>query len=206
MPVWRGKSKGSPLGYKIFVAVIRKGGVIPAYILLRFVALYYSFFSFAPSGHILRYFRKLGYGRFRSIRMMYRNYCMMGQTLIDRIVILSGMPNRFSFDFEGEEQLRDMVAGGQGGLLLSGHIGNWEIAGHLLQRLGTRIHIVMFDGEDRQIKKYLESVTGESFANLIIIRDDISHIYQISEALRQGDLVCMHADRFVEEIKHAGNY
>jgi predicted LPLAT superfamily acyltransferase len=130
----------------------------------------------------------------------------MGQTLIDRIVILSGMPNRFSFDFEGEEQLRDMVAGGQGGLLLSGHIGNWEIAGHLLQRLGTRIHIVMFDGEDRQIKKYLESVTGESFANLIIIRDDISHIYQISEALRQGDLVCMHADRFVEEIKHAGNY
>ena len=201
MPVWQGKSRGTPLGYGIFVAVIRKGGVIPAYILLRFVAIYYFLFSFGPSGHMLRYFRRLGFGRLRSLRMLYRNYCLLGQTIIDRIVILSGMPNRFSFDFDGEEELRKMVAGGRGGLLISGHIGNWEIAGHLLQRLNARIHVVMYDGEDRQIKEYLQSVTGEPLANMIIIRDSISHIYQISEALKRGDLVCMHADRFVEGNK-----
>jgi hypothetical protein len=34
------------------------------------------------------------------------------------------------------------------------------IAGHLLKRLGTKINIVIFDGEYQQIKEYLDKVTG----------------------------------------------
>ena len=69
---------------------------------------------------------------------------------------MSGIPNRFTFNFDGEENLRKMVELGKGGLLLSAHIGNWEIAGHLLKRLNTKINIVMFDGEVQQIKAYLD--------------------------------------------------
>jgi hypothetical protein len=40
MSPWQGKSKGKPLGYKIFVFILRTGGVLPAYLLLRLVTLY----------------------------------------------------------------------------------------------------------------------------------------------------------------------
>ena len=50
-------------------------------------------------------------------------------------------------------------------------------------RLETPINIVMYDGEHEQIKQYLESVTGKRTMNIILIKDDLSHIYAISEAL-----------------------
>jgi predicted LPLAT superfamily acyltransferase len=114
---------------------------------------------------------------------------------------MSGIPHRFSFDFEGEDYLRKMVVGKQGGLLLSAHIGNWEIAGHLLQRLNTEMNIVMFDGEQHHIKEYMESVTGRRSAKIILIKEDLSHIYAIHKALKNNEFVCMHADRFMEGNK-----
>jgi predicted LPLAT superfamily acyltransferase len=36
---------------------------------------------------------------------------------------------------------------------------------------------------------------------LILIKNDISHIYAINEALKNNELVCMHADRFIEGNK-----
>ncbi len=94
-----------------------------------------------------------------------------------------------------------MVALGKGGILLSGHIGNWEIAGHLLNRLNTKINIVMFDGEHQQIKAYLSSVTGERNVHVIVIKNDLSHIYEISDAFKNNELVCIHSDRFIEGNK-----
>jgi len=202
MPQWQGKSKGSRLGYRIFIGILRKWGVLPAYFLLKFVTFWYFLFSFTSSRIIYRFFReKLGFGWLKSIGKLYSNYYHFGQTIIDRIVVMSGIPNRFTFNFDGEDYLHQMVEMKKGGLLLSAHVGNWEIAGHLLKRLNTRINIVMFDGEHQQLKEYLTGVTGERNANIIIIKNDLSHIYQIKEAFDKNELVCMHADRYVEGIK-----
>ena len=202
MPSWQGKSRGIPLGYRIFVSILKNWGVLPAYLLLRLVVLYYFLFSTRSSKLIFHYFhKKLHYSRFRSLALLYKNYYRLGQTLIDKIVIMSGMDNKFSFDFEGEEHLHAIAALQKGGLLLSAHLGNWEIAGYLLKRLQTKINVVMYDGEHEQIKKYMEAVTGKRNMQVIIIREDLSHIYAISEALKNNELVCIHADRFVEGSK-----
>ncbi|MEC5146756.1 Lipid A biosynthesis acyltransferase [Chitinophaga sp. 180180018-2] len=198
MPSWQGKSKGNKLGYSCFVFLLKHGGVAPAYLLLRFVAFYYFVFSWSSSKPIYSYLRKkAGYGSWRALINLYRNYYIFGQTLIDKIVVMAGLANKFSFEFEGEHYLREMVAGGKGGILLSAHLGNWEVAGHLFTRLQARINIVMFDGEHQRIKDYLSDVTGGRNMNIIVIRDDLSHIYAINEALNNKELVCMHADRFL---------
>ena len=199
MPSWQGKSRGNRLGYSIFVAVLRRLGLRPAYFLLRFVSFYYFLFAGSSSGYILElYRRRLGFGYRKSLLLLYRNYYAFGQSLIDKVAVMSGMANRFSFDFDGEQHLHRMVSLGKGGLLLSSHIGNWEAAGHLLERLRTRINVVMFDGEHQKIKDYLQNVTGERTTNIIVIKDDLSHIYVINEALKNNEIVCMHADRFLE--------
>jgi predicted LPLAT superfamily acyltransferase len=202
MPSWQGKSKGTPFGYRIFVSILKTFGVLPAYLLLRFVVLYYFLFSYQSSKHIFYYFhKKLRLNWLVSLGMLYKNYYRLGQTIIDKVVIMSGIDNKFTYHFEGEENLRKITALQKGGLLLSAHLGNWEIAGYLLKRLDTRINIVMFDGEHQQIKKYLEQVTGKRNMNIIVIKEDLSHIYAISDALKNNELVCMHADRFLEGNK-----
>jgi len=47
----------------------------------------------------------------------------------------------------------------------------------------------------------MEGVTGKRNMNVIVIKEDLSHIYAISEALKNNELVCIHADRFVEGNK-----
>jgi len=198
MSSWQGKSKGTPLGYRIFVWVLKTFGVLPAYFLLRFVALYYFFFSFKASRHIyLLYRKKLGFSSIASIGKVYSNYYLLGQSIIDKVVVMSGIKNSFTFDFDGEENLHKIATMQKGGILLSAHIGNWDVAGHLFTRLETPINIVLYDGEDEQIKKYLEGVTGKSKINIIVIKNDLSHIYAISNAFANNELVCMHADRFM---------
>nr|AUN35637.1 lysophospholipid acyltransferase [uncultured bacterium] len=202
MPSWQGKSKGSPLGYRIFVWVLRNFGVMPAYFLLRSVVLHYLLFSYKSSKAIYYFFHKrLGYNFLKSFFNIYRNYYAFGQSIIDKVVMMAGIPNKFTFDFDGEHHLRKIVELKRGGLLLSCHIGNWEIAGNLLNKLNTKVHIIMFDGEHEKIKQYMTAVTGERRVNVIIIKDDLSHIYEISEAFSKNELVCMHADRFLEGNK-----
>ncbi len=202
MPEWKGKSRATPLGYRIFVWVLRNFGTRIAYQLLHAVTWYYCFFSPATTRNLYYYFhRRLGYGKAKTWRSIYRNYYCFGQTLIDKIAVQAGLETPFSFDFEGEEGLRQMVREGRGGLLISGHVGNWEVAGHLLKRLETPINVVMYDGEDEQIKAYLESVTGGRNMKLILIKEDLSHIFAIHAALEANELVCMHADRYVEGNK-----
>lgn len=202
MSSWKGKSRGTPFGYRIFVWVIRTFGVGSAYFLLRFVTVYFFLTSFKASRALYHlYHRKLGYSRTRAVFKIYRNYFLLGQTLIDKVVVMSGIDNPFSFDFDGEEHLRAINGMNKGGILLSAHIGNWDIAGHLFKRLDSKINIVLYDGEHEQIKKYLQGVTGKPVVNIIVIRNDLSHIYAISDAFMKNELVCMHADRFIEGNK-----
>ena len=118
---------------------------------------------------------------------------------------MSGITNPFSFEFDGEENLRAIVANGKGGLLMSAHVGNWEVAGHLFDRLDVIVNVVMYDGEHQRLKDYLENVTGGRNFNVIVVKDDLSHVYAIGEALQKNQLVCLHADRFLPGNKTIEN-
>ena len=59
MSQWDGKSKGTVLGYKIFVFLIQKAGVKAAYVLLYFVASYYFLFLKKSNRAIFYYFKAI---------------------------------------------------------------------------------------------------------------------------------------------------
>jgi len=177
-------------------------GVYPAYFILIFVAFYFFLFSYSSSKYIYQYFRKRHhYGRLKSIVNIYRNYLLLGQTLLDKVMVMSNMDNQFTYFMDWEENLLQMENQGSGGILISAHIGNWEIAGHWFSRISQSINIVMLDAEHRQIKEYFDSILQKRSYNIIPIKDDMSHIYQIGAAFQRRELVCMHADRFIEGNK-----
>jgi predicted LPLAT superfamily acyltransferase len=207
-PTWEGKSKGNKAGYRIFIGILRVAGVRPAYFLLRFVSFYYFLFSWSSSRPILNFYKKLGFGFWRRLSTLYRNYYLFGQTLIDKIVVMSGISGGipmgkapYTFMFDGEQHIEEIMSGGRGGILISAHMGNYELAAYYFKRLPVKVNVIMVDQEQAEIKDYLESVMNDRNLNIIHIKDDFSHIYEISNALRRNELVAIHGDRFVKGSK-----
>ena len=198
MSGWSGKSKGTVLGYKIFLFLIRSFGVRPAYLLLRFVTFYYYLFAGVNRKAILDFYTKtLNYTPRQARKLTRKNFYIFGQTLVDRFAYLVGRGDTFSNTFDGENYLHEMKEKGNGGILLSAHLGNWETAGNLLKkRITQKINVLMFDAEVENIKKYLDSSTGGSRFNIIPIKNDLSHVIMIKNALDNNEFVAMHADRF----------
>jgi predicted LPLAT superfamily acyltransferase len=118
--------------------------------------------------------------------------------LIDKTAILSGYGKKFTYEFDGEDYLRQMK---NGGILLGAHIGNWEVSGQLLDRLKTKINLLVYDGEHQKIKQYLSSHEVDKSIQFIVIKDDYSHIYSINNALDNRELVAIHGDRYTESSK-----
>ena len=196
---WRGKTRGGLLGYKIVIFVLKKLGLKAAYGLLRIVAAYFGLFAPLATHSIYRYFRSIQkYSRLKSCVSVYRNFYLFGQTLLDKVAIISGIDTGFSYTFDGKHHLEQLNNINRGGILISAHLGNWEIAGFFLKEVNLKVNIVMFEMEHAKIKDYLEKVMHNQNVNIIPIKEDLSHIFLINKALRNKEVVCMHGDRFVE--------
>ena len=66
----------------------------------------------------------------------------------------------------------------------------------MLKRVGATINVLMYDGEAEQVKALMAQYDQKRSFNIIYVRENLSHVYEVSAALRRGELVCLHADRF----------
>ncbi len=198
MSEWTGKTRGGIAGYKSFVFLLKYFGISTAYFFLRFVVLYFLIFS--PTAVKASYYflnKRLRFSPLKSYRYISRTFYKLGQVLIDKIAFLSGLNKNYTFDFDGEEHLREM-AEKTGGVLIGVHAGSWEIAGHLLERLNTTVNIVMFANEHEKIANFLSEMYKDKNVKFITIgNDDYSHLFRISEALKNREIVAIHGDRFL---------
>ncbi|MFY0481845.1 lipid A biosynthesis acyltransferase [Flavobacterium sp. PLA-1-15] len=204
MSQWDGKSKGTLLGYKIFVFCIKKLGIKTAYTVLVFVAFYYFMFARKSNKATWYYLReRLKYSYFKSVAMLYKSYFTFGQIILDKTAISAGLRSKFTYEFDGIDVLKQLLAEKRGGVLISAHIGNFEIAEHFFADidLECQINLVTTDLEHSVIKEYLESVTQKSSIKFIIVRDDMSHIFEINNALSNNELICFTGDRYFEGTK-----
>jgi predicted LPLAT superfamily acyltransferase len=126
---------------------------------------------------------------------------MLGECLLDKIVVMAGLKNKFTYDFIGEEYLHQLAKEKKGGILIGAHVGNWEIAGQLLKRIETKVHIVMLDAEHQKIKELLNDVMKEKRMSIISITNSYDHLFIIEEALKNGEFIAIHGDRFLTGAK-----
>lgn len=193
---WDGKSKGNKAGYQFFVSTINLFGLGGTYFFLRFVTFYYYLFS-PTKKHLLSFYKDaLGKSVNQSKKLARKNYYLFGQTLIDRFAFIMGKGEKFSHEHIGAEHLQTLVDNGKGGILISGHVGNWELAGNLIKgRYNAKINVLMYQAEAEKLTKFFNVVTGGVNFNIIPIKDDFSHIIKIHMALKRNEFICLHADR-----------
>lgn len=203
MAKWEGKSKGTVLGHKIFVFILNHLGLKLAYIVLRFVALYYFLFARKSNKNILYFFRDvLKYKRTTAYLKLYKNYYIFGQTILDKVALLAGVKTKFTINHDGGVNLDKIAEMGKGGILISAHIGNWEIAGQLLNRLNTTFNILMYENESANLKEYMDGVQKKRNVKIIAIKDgEMGHLIELHNAFSNNELVVMHGDRFRDGVQ-----
>ncbi len=204
MAQWEGKSRGAVSGYRIFIFLIKKFGVKSAYFLLYFVSFYFFLFSYKGTKASYYYFNKrLGYSKRKSLLSIYKSYFTFGQAIIDKVAISSGLRNQFIYKFDGGEKIVELLKRKKGGILISAHVGNFEIAEYFFNEIDidSQINLVTTDNEHRAIKDYLESVSIKNNLKYIIVNKDLSHIFEINNALSNNELVCFTGDRYFENSK-----
>lgn len=196
---WDGKTKGSLLGHKIFVIILKTFGLNSAYFLLRFVALWFSIFSVKGAKAQYYFFRKrLKFNFLKSIFSVYKNHFIFGQILLDRVAIFSGLAHKFKYTHNNAEIIKNMIINNTGGILINAHVGSWQSAGKLLEMYGDKIYLVMVDAEHQKIKSYLNSVTDKNAIEIIPIEKNGAHLVKIDEVLKNKGIIAFHGDRFID--------
>ncbi|MCF4101643.1 lipid A biosynthesis acyltransferase [Gillisia sp. M10.2A] len=204
MTKWKGQSRGTVLGFRLYVFIIKTLGLYTAYFVLLFVALYFIIFSFTSTRSTYYLFRRrLKYAPLNAAFQVYRSYFTFGRIQLDRVAISAGLKDRFSFEFDGIHHIKELLEQKKGGILLTAHIGNFNLAKHFFEdkHNTTAINLVMTDMEHEQIKAYLESVTGKSKIKTIVLQDDLSHVFKMNEALKNNELLVFAADRYMGNNK-----
>ena len=196
---WTGRARGGRAGNLFFVLLVRYGGLSLTPFFLVCVCLY--FLVAAPQGRRASsdLADRVGSGgsAWRRLRFVLRHFYIFGTLLVDRLAILSGLADRYRFGYHGEDLLREQAGRGKGLVLVTGHVGSWEIMGHMLHRLGTPVTLVMHDVEDPAVRAALKEVeAGRSFR---VLHTDGSPAAAASilDALADGEIVGMMGDRLL---------
>ncbi len=192
--VWAGTTYGNEWMHKWLIRMLR---YIDVRILHIFVAVFIIPVCLAvnPSrGIAYRYFRRrIGYGRLKSAWKTYVNHCLFGQVVVDKFAMYAG--KKFKIEIEGYDKFIELTKHQEGFVQLSAHIGNYEIAGYTLVCRDKRMNALVFAGEKASVMRNRDKMFAGTNINMIAIQPDMSHLFEIDQALQDGEIVSMPADR-----------
>lgn len=149
---------------------------------------------------IYRYFRDCHHASpVRAALMTYRNFYLFAQVVIDRFAMYGG--RRFDVEIEGYDNFQRLAEREEGFLQLSAHIGNYEIAGYTLISDKKRLNALVFDKEKATVMENRGRLFSVTNIRMIAVKQDMSHLFTINEALADGETVSMPADRMLGSTK-----
>lgn len=199
---WDGRTR-SGLGIRLMFWLFRAFGPLFAYTLLYPVVFYYLVVAGigrhgrASRDYLRRAFPKCG--AMRILLLNYRHFLSFGRILLDRAYAFAGMHDRFVFERENTEAFERALAMGKGLIVVSAHIGNWELAAHTLASLRgsakVPVNLVWFRNESGTQEKHLQHVAAELPYKIIDSRDPLQASIDMVNALRRGEIVAIHGDR-----------
>lgn len=141
-----------------------------------------------------RYFRRRwGMSWWKACINTYRNFYLFAQVVIDKFAMYAG--KKFEIDVIGYEHFKTLVGKPDGFLQLSAHVGNYEIAGYTLTSEHKRFNALVFGGEKASVMENRNKMFEGTNIKMIGIRHDMSHLFEINDALVKGEIVSMPADR-----------
>lgn len=189
------KRKGNKLGFKIFDFYLSMG-IKHAYALLYFVCFYYLLFNrktvSITSTYVRKRFKNAGF--FVRAWHTYKLLITTGKNLID-LRQLERKPESFKFE-SNYEKILEITARKKGLIMLTAHIGNWQIMMRKLPQLNADMNIVMRPEENQAVSDFLKLDHGAPFnLNIIDASKGMETVLEIIQELGKGNIVSIMGDR-----------
>jgi len=134
-------------------------------------------------------------------RLVISTYCKYSLNWTD-VMLMMRLKGEKLFSLIGRTSsgtpLDDALARGTGAILISPHLGNWELGGLGLADLGYKLNVLTFREPDEKVNELRERVRGERGIGFIYVdRYDTSPlaIIEAVNALRRNEVVALLGDR-----------
>lgn len=194
---WIGATFGNGWMHRNLIRLLRIVDVRILYLISDiFVVPFCILFNHSRRTSYAFYRRHLGYPALKSCWLCYRNHCLFSQVVIDRFAMYAG--KSFDVEIAGTDHFKTLEAKEEGFVQLSSHVGNYEIAGYSLKSDRKAIHAVVYSFEKESVMKNRNSMFSKTHVSMIALKEDMSHLFEIDEALCRGDIVSFPTDRHME--------
>lgn len=196
----KAKKRGNALGFLIFKVFLRLFGLRGAYGLLYFVCFHYLLFDRTAVRAALAYISKrfLNEGFLKRRLHVYRLFVSQGKQLIDRYAAISGL-EVFDIQLKGYSQLKEMLSDSkQGMILLTAHVGNWQIVMTVLKKLNRRVYLLMRPEDNQAVSRALRISDGQEYIKIISPEQHLGGILEVMKVLKEGNIVSIMGDRKYE--------
>ena len=191
---WSGKTDGQPWMQRSLIVMFR---VLPLWLFYGIMALVVPFYMiFNRKGYqaIYSFFReRMGYGPLKSFWNVYLNHFRFGQVILDRFGVYAG--KKYHFKSEKQQVFDEKESGSKGFVMLSSHVGNYEIVGYFLRPESKRYNVLVFAGETDTVMENRQRVLSRNNVRMVPVKKDLSHLFLLNTALDDGEIVSMPADR-----------
>ncbi len=145
---------------------------------------------------IYAYFRRIhGLGVLKAAWNTYVNHCLFSGVVIDRFAMFAGA--KFDVQVEGSEHVVRMNYRPERSVVLSSHVGCYELAGYTFVSKTKTINAITFAQEKESVMENRKRLFADTNARMIQPQADMSHLFLINEAFLTGQIVSIPADRFV---------
>ncbi|MBI4710640.1 MAG: lysophospholipid acyltransferase family protein [Nitrospirae bacterium] len=191
------KKRGNQLGFWFFRTALKLFGLSGAYGLLYFVCLYYLLFDrlavSAGMAYIKRRFKT--YNFLQRIFGVYGLFINQGKNLIDRYYIHSGL-GQFDIELQGYDKIRSLLADSQKGvILLTAHVGNWQVTMTVLKQFGKTVYLLMSPEENAAVKNALNIDSDREMLRIISNENFLGGVVEVMKVISEGSLVSIMGDR-----------
>ena len=144
--------------------------------------------------YIYRFMReRMKYGRCKSLWKTYVNHCMFAQLVIDRFAMYAG--KEFDVKVVGMEHVERLIALPGSFMMMSSHVGNYELAGYTFKSVGKRMNVLLFSGEKASVMENRQRLFEDNNIGMVPVMDDMSHLFEINRILSDGEMLGVLADR-----------
>jgi predicted LPLAT superfamily acyltransferase len=188
------------MSYHILPFLARLFGMWTFDLIAKGIAAGYFFFAPRRVMVSVRFYRALfpERGRTHHLWCTWKQFQNFTSVYLDRYLLQETGDIRFTY--EGWEHIENALDRKTGGIILMSHLGNWEIAAHLMKRKREQMPLLLFMG--LRAKAQIERIQKEDLRRrgirIIAVEKDRAASFDLLEGLRfiqEGGLVSMTGDR-----------
>ena len=191
---WRGTTFGNAFMLQWLIRVLRHTDVRIWYVVVAIFVIPFCVLCF-PSGKVVYHYfrRRQRFSVMKSMWMTYWDHILLSQVVIDKFAMYGG--KHFHVDVVGMDIFSRHRDSKEPFVIFSSHIGCYELAGYTLNSGDKPFNALVYSGEKGHRDGEPRPDVHRNHIRMIPVLKDMSHLFRIEEALDNGEIVSLPADR-----------